>query len=224
MTQSNSHYYIMLNASFLQNTTYKILVIKIHQSNVKIQFHWPNRITAYFLKVSLSFQSRSQQKLLGFGIWHSERKVLTSVSGRAALDCTKSSWNCCSLGLLWETCKKQMLDVQHLAALADAELRQRKTTPARESVSPNGKAASQCFLSLAHRHHSLPQAENSVLWQRQLISNQLLSVSSPFADTFFSKSGDMFTLERRGCILWHIPSLPALTGRYKKIHSEWVFN
>lgn len=37
MTQRSSHHNIMLNASFLQNNTHKILVIKIHRSNVKIQ-------------------------------------------------------------------------------------------------------------------------------------------------------------------------------------------
>lgn len=154
------------------------------KSNQK-SLNWPNWITGYFLKVSLSFQLQSQHKLLRLGIWHSQREVLTSLRGRVALDCTRSSWDCCSLGLLQETGKKQMLGMQHLAVLADSELgRQWKATPVRESVLPSGEAASQLPPSSAHWHHSLSKVENSVLWLRQLVSKQLLGISSSFPDTF----------------------------------------
>lgn len=119
------------------------------------------RLSLPNLKVAPSFQSHSQQKLLGLGNWHSEREVLTPMSGRVALDSTKSRGDCCSLGLLWETGKQQTPDVQHLAALADAELgSQWKATPAGESVLPIGEAASQLFLSSVHQHHSLSKVEN----------------------------------------------------------------
>lgn len=50
---------------------------KSHQKRLS----WPNWIAAYFLEVSFpAFPSQSQQKLQGFGIWHSEREVLSPVS------------------------------------------------------------------------------------------------------------------------------------------------
>ena len=126
-------------------------------------------------------------------------EALTPVRGGDAPDCTKPSGDHCSLGLLRETGKKQRLDAQHLAALADTEHSGRwKATPARESVLPQGEAASWLFLSSTCGHHSLSKVENSVLSLRQLVSNKLLSVSSPFADTCSSESGGMSTLERRG--------------------------
>lgn len=142
---------------------------KSHQKRLS----WPNWIATYFFKVSPPFQSQSQQKLQGFGIWHSE--------GEVAPDCTKSNWKCSSLGLLQEPGTEQVPDVQHPTAPAGTDSGAVEPTPARDLGWPHWEGASQQFLSAAQRHHRLSQLENSVLWLILFTSNQLLRGTSLFS-------------------------------------------
>lgn len=160
---------------------------KSHQKRL----NWPNWIAVYFLKVSPPFQSQSQRKLQGFGIWHSEGGSSFLCECRVAPDCTESSWKCSSLELPQEPGTEQVPDVQHPAAPAGTDSGAVEPTPAREPGWPHWEEASQQFLSVAQRHHRLSQLENSVLWLILFTSNQLLRVTSPFSP----KHGDVPPLE-----------------------------
>lgn len=178
----------MLNTSFLQNNKLKILVIKIHQRNVKIpseELSWPNWIAAYFLKVSPPATLSIPESAETARIWHLALREGSSFpcECRVAPDCTKSSWKCSSLGLLWEP----GTDVQHPTAPAGTE--ELWCQPQPGSWAGLTERKPQQFLSLAHQCYGLSQLENLVLCLRLFTRNQLPRVTFPF------KYGDVPPLE-----------------------------
>lgn len=188
----------MQNTSILPKTKPEILVIKIHQRNVKIPSE-EAKLTK--LNCSLHLESITHtfhpERAEIVRIWHVALRGGSSFpcECRVAPDCTKPSWKCSSLGLLWER-------PAHLLALT-AEL---WSQPQRW---PHWEEASQQFLSLAHQHHSLSQLENLVLWLRLFTRNQLLRVTSPF------KYGDVPPLD-------HLTFSTKRQTKKKKNYSELV--
>lgn len=155
----------MLNTSFLQNNNPEILVIKIHQRNVKIPSE-EAKLTK--LNCSLFLESITPLSIPESAetarIWHLALRGGSSFlcECRVAPD-SESSWKCSSLELPQEPGTEQVPDVQHPAAPAGTDSGAVEPIPAREPGWPHWEEASQQFLSVAQRHHRLSQLENSVL-------------------------------------------------------------
>lgn len=153
---------------------------KSHQKRLS----WPNWIAAYFLEVSPpTFPPQSQQKLQGFGIWHSEREVLSPLSAvllQTAPSAAEVQQPGAPVGARHRRAASHST-CWHCAAV--------EPSPGRELGWPHWDKASQQFLSSAHQHYSLSQLENLVLWLSLFTRNQLPRVTSPF------KCGDVPPLE-----------------------------